>query len=75
MEAFIVAIIFVTALVLGSPHHQDDSEQSQTIKSPSSQGKPVDDGGSLSVCDPSRHSVVLRDLTKPVDHQVNDDGY
>tara|TARA_R110002072_G_scaffold209067_10_gene366546 strand:- start:175 stop:402 length:228 start_codon:yes stop_codon:yes gene_type:complete len=75
MEAFIVVIIFVTALVLGSQHHQDDSEQSQTIKPLSSQNQLVDDGGSVSVCDPSHHSAVLRDLTKPVEHQVNDDGY
>ena len=75
MEAFIVAIIFVTVLVLGSPHHQGDSEQSQTIKQPSSQDQLVDDGGSVSVCDPNHHSVVLRDLTKPVEHQVLDDGY
>jgi len=75
MEAFIVVIIFITALVLGSPHHQDDSEQSQTIKPLSSQNQLVDDGGSVSVCDPNHHSVVLRDLTKPVEHQVNDDGY
>ena len=71
MEAFIVVIIFVT----GSQHHQDDSEQSQTIKPLSSQNQLVDDGGSVSVCDPSHHSAVLRDLTKPVEHQVNDDGY
>ncbi|NKB61229.1 MAG: hypothetical protein GKR95_03500 [Gammaproteobacteria bacterium] len=75
MEAFIVAIIFVTALVLGSPHHQDESEQSQTINSSLSRDQLVEDGGSVSVCDPSHHSVVLRDLSKPVEHQVNDDGY
>lgn len=75
MEAFIVAVIFVTALVLGSPHHQDDSEQDQTIIPSVSQNQLVDDGDSVSVCDPSHHSAVLRDLTKPVEHQVNDDGY
>ena len=75
MEAFIVAIVFVTVLVLGSPHHQDDSEQKQTIKPPVSQDHLVDDGGLVSVCDPNHHSVILRDLTKPVEHQVNDDGY
>lgn len=75
MEAFIVAIVFVTVLVLGSPHHQDDSEQSQTIKPPSSQNQLVDDGDLVSVCDPDHNLVILRDLTKPVEHQVNDDGY
>ena len=75
MEAFIVAIVFVTVLVLGSPHHQGDSAQDQTINPSVSQDHLVDDGGLVSVCDPNHHSVILRDLTKPVEHQVEDDGY
>ena len=74
MEAVIVVVLFVTALVLGSPHHQDDSEKTQAINSSPSGNQIVDDGGSVSVCDPNHHSVILRDLTKPVEHQVNDDG-
>lgn len=75
MEAVIVVVLFVTALVLGSPHHQDNSEQSQTINSPASRDQLVDDGGSVSVCDPNHHSVILRDLTKPGKHQVNNDEH
>jgi len=75
MEAFIVVIVFVTSFALGSPHHQDDSEQNQTIKPPASQDHLVDEGGLIFVCDPNHHSVILRDLTKPVEHQVEDDGY
>ncbi|NKB65229.1 MAG: hypothetical protein GKR95_25065 [Gammaproteobacteria bacterium] len=75
MEAFIVVIVLVTALVLGIDHQQVDSEKIQVVEPSSSKDQDVDGGGSLPVSDPNHRPVILRDLTVPVEQQANDNGY
>ena len=75
MEAFIVAIVLVTALVFGVEHQQADTKQHQVVEPSSSIDQVVNGGGSLPVCDPTHHRVILRDLAVPLEQQANDDAY
>ena len=75
MEAFVIAIVFVTAWVMGAESGQIDPEpraESEAV----SIGDQIDDREcSVRICDQEYQRIIQRDLTVPVDQQVSEDGH
>ena len=75
MEAFFLVIVLVTALLVGVKNERHDSGQhtAHTAKSTSEQSLSVQSPARL--CDPTHQTIGQRDLTVPVDNEVNDDEH
>ncbi|MBC43814.1 MAG: hypothetical protein CML19_16475 [Pusillimonas sp.] len=75
MEAFVIAIVFVTAWFLGAESRQVDPEpraESEAVLI----GDQIDDREcSVRICDQEYQLIIHRDLTVPVDQPVNKDGH
>ncbi len=75
MEAFVIAIVFVTAWVMGAesrhvdPEPRADSEAVLTSEQGDAQEHFV------RICDPDLQLIIQRDLTVPVEQQVSKDGH
>jgi len=73
VEAFFIAIVFITAWVIGSESRQVDSEprvESEVVWTSREVGARQP---SVPICGPGHHQIIQRDLTVPVDRQVNED--
>ena len=75
MEAFVIAIVFVTAWVMGVESRQVDPEpraESEAV----SIGDQIDDREcSVRIFDQEYQLIIQRDLTVPVDQKVNEDDH
>lgn len=74
MEAVLVVIFCVTAWVVGAEFRQVDPERNLASDAVSTSEQVVARQSSVRMCDPSYHAIIQRDLTVPVDQQVNEDG-
>jgi hypothetical protein len=73
MDAFVIAIVFVTAWLIGAESRQVDPEPRVESEVVSTSGKVDARKPSVPICDPDYHLIIQRDLTVPVDQQVNQD--
>lgn len=75
MEAFVIAIVFVTAWVMGAESGQVDPEpraESEAV----SIGDQIDDRErAVRICDQEDQLIIHRDLTVPVDQPVNENDH
>lgn len=73
MEAFFIAIVFISAWFMGAesrkvdPEPRTDTEVFATIEKSDARET------SLPICGPDHHQIIQRDLTVPIDRQVNED--
>lgn len=74
MEAFIIAIVLMTALVIRIEHKQGAPESSHAIETGSTQDRSVDCESAVRVCYPDRHHIIQRDLSKPGNPPVSEDA-
>ena len=75
MEAFVIAIVFVTAWFWGAESRQVDPEP-RTDREAVSINDQIDDREcSVRICDQEYQRIIQRDLTVPVDQQVSEDGH
>ncbi len=75
MEAFVIAIVFVTAWFLGAESRHVDPESGAENEAVSI-GDQIDDREcSVRVCDQEYQLIIQRDLTVPIDQQVNQDDH
>lgn len=72
MEAFVIAIVFVTAWVIGAESRQVDPEPRVESEVVSTSEKVDAREPAVPICDPDYHLTIQRDLTVPVDQQVNE---
>lgn len=75
MEAFVIAIVFVTAWVMGAESRQVDPEPRAESEAVSISDQIDDQERSVRICDQDYQLIIQRDLTVPVDQQVNKDGH
>lgn len=75
MEAFVMAIVFVTAWFLGAESRQVDPEPRAESEAVSISDQIDDRERAVRICDPGHHQIIQRDLTVPVDQQVNEDDH
>ncbi len=75
MEAFVIAIVFVTVWVMGAESRQVDPEPRVESEVVSTSGKVDVREPSVPICDPDYHLIIQRDLTVRVDQKVNEDDY
>lgn len=75
MEAFVIAIVFVTAWVMGAKSGQIDPEPRAESEAVSISDQIGDRKRSVPICDQEYQLIIRRDLTVPVDQQVNEDDH
>ena len=75
MEAFVIAIVFVTAWVMGAESRQVDLEPRAESEAVSISDQIDDRERAVRVCDQEYQLIIHRDLTVPVDQQVNEDDH
>lgn len=75
MEAFVIAIFFVTAWFLGAESRQVDPEPRAESEAVSISDQVDDRERSVRICNQDYQLIIQRDLTVPVDQQVNKDGH
>jgi hypothetical protein len=73
MDAFVIAIVFVTAWLIGAESRQVDPEPRAGSEVVATSEKSDAREPSLPICGPGHHQIIQRDLTVPVDRQVNED--
>ena len=74
MEAFVIAIVFVTAWFLAESRQVDPEPRAESEAV--SIGDQIDDREcSVRICDQEYQLIIQRDLTVPVDQQVNEDDH
>ena len=75
MEAFFLVIDLVTALLVGVKNERHDPGQhtAHTAKSASEQSVTVQ--SPVHLCDLTHQAIMQRDLTVPVDNEVNGDDH
>jgi hypothetical protein len=71
MEGFFLIVVLVTALLVGVESERADQEQRSVPKSPQTSEQGVTGQSPVHLCDPTHQTIVQRDLTVPVDQQVN----
>ena len=71
MEGLFLIIILVTALLVGVESERPDQEPRSVHKATLTSGQGVTGQPPVHLCDPTHQTIVQRDLTVPVDHQVN----
>jgi hypothetical protein len=74
MEAFIITIVLMAALLIGADHRQVDSDLGLAIEKAALKDHSVDCERSVHICDPGHNTLIQRDLTVPLDQQVNEDA-
>ena len=75
MEAFVIAIVFVTAWVIGAESRQVDPERHVESEVISTSEKVDDREPSVPICNSDYYLIIQRDLTLPVDQLVNQDDH
>ena len=75
MEAFVIAIVFVTAWVMGAESRQVDPEPRAESEAVSISDQIDDRECSVRIFDQEYQLIIQRDLTVPVDQQVNEDDH
>lgn len=75
MEAFVIAIVFVTAWFWGAESRQVDPEPRAESKAVSISDQVEDRERAVRICDQEYQLIIQRDLTVPVDQQVNEDDH
>ena len=75
MEAFVIAIVFVTAWVMGAESGQIDPEPRAESEAVSISDQIGDRKRSVPICDQEYQLIIQRDLTVPVDQKVNEDDH
>lgn len=75
MEAFVIAIVFVTAWVMGVESRQVDPESPAESEAVSISDQIDDQERSVRICDQDYQLIIQRDLTVPVDQKVNEDDH
>ncbi len=75
MEAFFLAIVLVTVLLVGVDSGRVDPTRHSTGVEAGTNDRVATGQSSGHVCDPARQTIVRRDLTVSVDQQVNDDDH
>ena len=72
MEGLFLIIVLVTALLVGVESEQPDQEPRSVHKATLTSEQGVTGSPPVHLCDPTHQTIVQRDLTVPVDQQVND---
>ena len=72
MEGFFLILVLVTALLVGVESGRPDQEQRTVHKGTLTSEQGVTGQSPVQLCDPTHQTIVQRDLTVPVDQQVND---
>ena len=75
MEAFVIAIVVVTAWVMGAESRQVEPEPRVESRAVSISDQVDARQRSVRICDQDYQLIMQRDLTVPVDQQVNEDGH
>ena len=75
MEGLFLIIVLVTALLVGVEPERPDHEPRSAHKATLTIEQGVTGQSSVHLCDPTHQTIVQRDLTVPVDQQVNDDDH
>lgn len=75
MEAFVIAIVFVTAWFLGAESRQVDPEPRAESEAVSISDRVDDRERAVRICDQEHQLIIRRDLTVSVDQQVNEDSH
>ncbi|GAB5415732.1 MAG: hypothetical protein Cons2KO_33350 [Congregibacter sp.] len=73
MEAFVVAIVFVTAWVAGAESRLVDPKRHVESEVISTSDEVGAQEPAVHICGPGHHQIIQRDLTVRVDQQVNED--
>ena len=73
MEAFFIAIVFIAALVIGTESRQVDPKPRADSEVVATSEKSDAREPSLPICGPGHHQIIQRDLTVPINRQVNED--
>ena len=78
MEVFLIAIMLIAALVIGTETEQRDDHATSSDPAsalPVSKAQSSDHERSVDFCDPERPHMIQRNLTVPVDQQSSDDEH
>lgn len=75
MKALVIAIVVVTAWVMGAESRQVDPEPRAESQAVSISDQVDARQRSVRICDQDYQLIIQRDLTVPVDQQVNEDGH
>ena len=75
MEAFVIAIVFVTAWVMGAESRQVDPEPRAESEAVSISDRVDDRERAVRICDQEYQLIIQRDLTVPVEQKVNEDDH
>ncbi|GEM19830.1 hypothetical protein [Nitrosococcus oceani] len=73
MEAFFIAIVFIGAWFMGAESRQVDPVPRVESEIVSTNEKADAQEPSMPICVSGHHQIIQRDLTVPVDPQVNED--
>ena len=73
MEGLFLIIVLVTALLVGVESERPDQEPRSVHKATLTSEQGVTGQSPVHFCDPTHRTIVQRDLTVPIDQQVNDD--
>jgi hypothetical protein len=72
MEGLYLIFVLVTALLVGVESERPDQEQRSVHKATLMSEQGVTGQSLIHLCDPTHQTIVQRDLTVPVDQQIND---
>ena len=72
MEGLFLIIVLVTALLVGVESERPEQEQHSVHTATLTSEQGVTGQSPVHLCSPTNQTIVQRDLTVPVDQQVND---
>jgi len=78
MEVFVIAIMLIAALLIGTETKQHDDHVTLSDPAsalPVSKAQYSDHERSADFCDPERPHMIQRNLTVPIDQQSSDDEH
>ena len=78
MDAAVIAIMLIAALVIGRDDKQHDNHATQASLSsapPVSYAQSIDRKRSADLCNPDRTRIIQRDLTIPINRHSTDDEH
>lgn len=78
MEVFLIVIMLIAALVMGTETKQRDNQTTPSNPAsalPVSTAQSLDHEGSADLCDPGRSQMIQRNLTLALDRQNTDDEH
>ncbi len=73
MEAFVIAIVLITSMVFGTGDKQRKDHTNHSSVSPASDVQSADREQSVYLCNPDLRHIRQRDLTLPLNPQINND--